>query len=130
MRNLIVNEFNDLMNKVSVLDSSFLYRNVKVYLREYNKALRKTGSQELCIENDNKKVVEKKLKAMYKAYPNVPYVALRYANFLRHEQSLMLKLTGRKIMKKISKMPLSQDAENVIVQKFLQVDEKEYTVEN
>ena len=128
IHDLAVYEFNELMNTISVLDCSFLYRNTIIFIREYNKVLRKFGNQELCIKNDNNKVIEKKLKALYKANPNVPYVALRYANFLRHE-SLMLKLTGSKIMKKISKMPLSKDAENTIVQKFLRIDEKEYVIE-
>ena len=56
---------------------------------------------------------------MYKANTNNPYVALRYANFLRYESAL-LKLTGRKIMKKISKMPLSENAENILAEKFLE----------
>lgn len=115
---LAVNKFNNLMNSVSTLDKSFLYMNTLVLIDRYNRALRKIGSEKLHIVNDNKKDVEKKLKALYKANPNNPYVALRYANFLRYESAL-LKLTGRKIMKKISKMPLSENAESILAKKFL-----------
>lgn len=123
IRNLIVNEFNELMNSVSVLDASFLYRNVKIYVREYNRALKKVGQQELYIKNDNIKVIAKKLKALYKQNPDVPYVALRYANLLRNEKSLLLKLSGYKMMKKISKTKISESTKDLMVNKtFEDVD--------
>lgn len=127
IRNLIINEFNDLMNKVSVLDSSFLYRNVKFYVMEYNRALSKIGKQELYIANDNKKVIEKKLKALYKANPNVPYIALRYANILRNEKSLLLKLSGQILMNKVSKMQMSNYTKDLIADKIL--DNSELSIE-
>ena len=123
---LAVNKFNKLMNSVSVLDKSFLYMNTLVFIHNYNRALKKIGSEKLHIVNDNKKVVENELKALYKANPNNPYVALRYANFLRYESAL-LKLTGRKIMKKISKMPLSENAENILAEKFLEKKQEDMT---
>ncbi len=125
---LAVNKFNKLMNSVPILDKSFLYMNTLVFIHNYNRALKKIGSEKLHIVNDNKKYVEKKLRALYKAYPNDPYIALRYANFLRYESAL-LKLTGRKIMKKISKMPLSENAENILAEKFLE-KKQEYIATN
>lgn len=124
----LLDGFRNLLNEVSVLDMSFLYRNIIVYAERYNRALSKVSEeQRIVIAKDVRKFIEPKLKALYKAEDNknIPYVALRYANFLRNDNSLVLQLSGRLAMKKVANKSLSKDVENLLLE-IEDVEEKEF----